>query len=781
MADTQQPEILLAQRLASNEKSIRSKALRKLRKYISVRSLKGGFTHDELLKLWKGLFYCLWMQDKPLLQENLSAQISALIHTFQDYDRQLLYLESFFVTFKREWTGIDRLRMDKFYQLVRFMFREAFEVLKKTNWEKSAIVKFVDLLTVQLLQSSSGAPSGLQLHILDLYLTELSAVGALQLSAEENLTFIEPFCKIAAKTKDRTLFSAICNSIFSSIIDQAPFAIEDLMKEIEADQDSDSDSGQASDEDQQIIKDHKSKSVGKQRVEHINGIKENEDDGEGDEALNDSEPSSDDTEPVLQFDYSALADKLLESASRSSTPAHNRQRLYKIIKVLRDLHEGVFPRHEDSDEVSTDEDDEMFGSRKFIPRRRDRVKKSKDGEPVAKKRKKEETPDGQNKDSEAADASVPEKKKKKKRRRRRKKKSKKLGDADKPEQEVNETKGETTTVSEGDQKSSPALLSEEGQTQSSSEPEVPSGTVGEKGARPESSSTDEPKEEHSHTSSDVKASGKKKRKIKSSVLTGAGADMELPAEQKKTTAEGETDRAEAESMESQSQTCVKRTVKNKRKAGLAEIDETCCVDPEGEETSTNLDQPIKKKKKKKKSSTSAESADDTDMKSEPLHPTAQQGLKKKKQKVGPAPMNSEAEVTSNGKAAQKKKKRKIPVEFEFEADEQQVAEMVPETSAQTKHDTQSKPKPLMSKTSQRMTATGSQSPFVTFQRRAAIPKPLYWKHQGGGATKKSPNGDLKSKKVTFGLKNNKTAAETQGRRPQVSAHIPHQKDATQDQ
>ena len=28
----------------------------------------GGFTHDELLKVWKGLFYCMWMQDKPLLQ-----------------------------------------------------------------------------------------------------------------------------------------------------------------------------------------------------------------------------------------------------------------------------------------------------------------------------------------------------------------------------------------------------------------------------------------------------------------------------------------------------------------------------------------------------------------------------------------------------------------------------------------------------------------------------------------------------------------------------------------
>ena len=40
MAALQQPEIQFAQRLASNEKPIRSKAIKKLRKYIIVRSHK---------------------------------------------------------------------------------------------------------------------------------------------------------------------------------------------------------------------------------------------------------------------------------------------------------------------------------------------------------------------------------------------------------------------------------------------------------------------------------------------------------------------------------------------------------------------------------------------------------------------------------------------------------------------------------------------------------------------------------------------------------------------
>lgn len=40
MASSQEPEVQLAQRLASNEKPIRTKAIKKLRKYVNVRSQK---------------------------------------------------------------------------------------------------------------------------------------------------------------------------------------------------------------------------------------------------------------------------------------------------------------------------------------------------------------------------------------------------------------------------------------------------------------------------------------------------------------------------------------------------------------------------------------------------------------------------------------------------------------------------------------------------------------------------------------------------------------------
>ncbi|XP_010774695.1 ribosomal RNA processing protein 1 homolog A-like [Notothenia coriiceps] len=204
-----------------------------------------------------------------LFKEELSNQISALIHSFHHIDGQLLFLESFLQTLKREWTGIDRLRMDKFFQ-----------------------------------------------------------VGVRRYS----MTFT------------RALFGAICNSILCTIIDQAPFAIDDLMKEVKAAEASDSDSGQASEEDDgnEQPKERKSKAVCEIGRKQINGNKSNEDeddDDDDDELLHleeDSEteePCDEVVGPVLQFAYTALADKLFGLASRSSTPSQNRQRLYKIIRV----------------------------------------------------------------------------------------------------------------------------------------------------------------------------------------------------------------------------------------------------------------------------------------------------------------------------------------------------------------------------------------------------------------------------------------------------------------
>ncbi|XP_053313727.1 ribosomal RNA processing protein 1 homolog B [Spea bombifrons] len=343
------PSIQLAQKLAGNDKKTRDRAMRKLRRYLRARS--DGFTEEEFCKIWKGLFYCMWMQDKPLLQEELARNMSQLIHSLQTKQSQQLFLRTFWQTLNREWNGIDRLRLDKFYTLSRFVLRQSVELLKKASWDVSLVGEFLAMLTEEVLH---GAARGVQLHLIDIYLDELAAVGAAELPADLNLKLIEPFNRIASKTKDPLLLQSVLSGIFQSVLDQAPFAIEDLMREIKETSDA-ADTGDAAEESGSTLQD-------------------------------------DDIGPVLQFDYEAVADRLFALASRKHTPAHNRKRLYRLVKQFRDLAEGNFPQDDFPEEVSTDEDDDEFSSWRFRQRQKkflehESVAPAQEGKEQPKKRK----------------------------------------------------------------------------------------------------------------------------------------------------------------------------------------------------------------------------------------------------------------------------------------------------------------------------------------------------------------------------------------------------------
>nr|KAF6478446.1 ribosomal RNA processing 1 [Molossus molossus] len=326
------PEIQLAQRLAGNEQVTRDRAVRKLRKYIVARSQReaGGFTHEELLKVWKGLFYCMWMQDKLLLQEELGRTISQLIHAFQTTEAQHLFLQTFWQTMNREWTGIDRLRLDKFYLLMRMVLNESLVALKMQGWEERQIEQLLELLTTEILHPDSQAPNGVKSHFIEIFLEELARVGAAELTAEQNLKFIDPFCRIAAQTKDSLVLHNITQGIFETIVEQAPFAIEDLMNELEEEEEEEEEEMSEEDEQEQDVP---SKKLFEKLPEGSGGAGP---DG-GEEQAGDDEDS---VGAVLQFDYEAVANRLFEMASQQNTPSQNRKRLYKVIRKLQGLAEG---------------------------------------------------------------------------------------------------------------------------------------------------------------------------------------------------------------------------------------------------------------------------------------------------------------------------------------------------------------------------------------------------------------------------------------------------------
>lgn len=73
-----------------------------------------AFDDQDFLRIWKGLFYCMWMADKPLPQEKLADELGTLVHSFPDPAVAIQFFGMFLRTMSMEWYGIDQWRIDKF-------------------------------------------------------------------------------------------------------------------------------------------------------------------------------------------------------------------------------------------------------------------------------------------------------------------------------------------------------------------------------------------------------------------------------------------------------------------------------------------------------------------------------------------------------------------------------------------------------------------------------------------------------------------------------------------
>ena len=66
-ADSDESEIKFARKLASGESKKRNHAIKGLKAWLQARSSsepKGVLPDLELRKLWRGLFFCMWLADK---------------------------------------------------------------------------------------------------------------------------------------------------------------------------------------------------------------------------------------------------------------------------------------------------------------------------------------------------------------------------------------------------------------------------------------------------------------------------------------------------------------------------------------------------------------------------------------------------------------------------------------------------------------------------------------------------------------------------------------------
>ncbi|KAJ3085822.1 hypothetical protein HK102_013797 [Quaeritorhiza haematococci] len=357
-----------AKSLAHTEKKVRDKAFRALTRWLTA---KPNISDLELLKLWKGLFYCFWMSDKPLVQQHLADQIASLVHELALVSSSastnttstpspalpypLRYIKTFWKTMVREWYGIDRLRLDKFYMLLRKMHRATFQYLNVTAaWDETVVKHFVGILQAGVLKPNDMKnPNGLTYHVVDVFLEELgNALTSSEYSDEATTTIdpeilttlISPFITFLAVSTNPTGRSRIREHIIGPILQNMSIDDENsddmiVDAESEADQTKDAE--------------------GKDEMQTEENAENVEEDGDNEEMVEDEEDQEDE-DPLAQsqsatafaashFSARHVAESIFRTAARPSltlpissdaaksestlpVPARNRSEMYVIVK-----------------------------------------------------------------------------------------------------------------------------------------------------------------------------------------------------------------------------------------------------------------------------------------------------------------------------------------------------------------------------------------------------------------------------------------------------------------
>ncbi|XP_015181794.1 PREDICTED: ribosomal RNA processing protein 1 homolog [Polistes dominula] len=220
-----QQEIKFVRLLSCNDKRIRDKVLKSLKKWLTVRSKSSfEFIEEDFMRLWKGLFYCMWMADKPLNQEELAESLSKIIHCFDSMPLVLLYIKSTLKTLAIEWFGIDQYRLDKFAMLVRRIFRQIFKICHDKNWDMEWVEGLMKILQEILIEPKYCL--GFKMHVTELYWEEIAKVSNGNVPEDVVTRLVEPFIAYLAVMGDERLIRHVMRHIFRYLIFQSDVGMD---------------------------------------------------------------------------------------------------------------------------------------------------------------------------------------------------------------------------------------------------------------------------------------------------------------------------------------------------------------------------------------------------------------------------------------------------------------------------------------------------------------------------------------------------------------------------
>ena len=324
-AAQEQRNNLLGRRLGAPDERTRHRTVLQLRAYLQARSTsESGITELDLLKLWKCLWYTMYMADRVPVQQELSQHLCSLLWSVagtveedeyaavtylqmcggegeydpmeddDDYDedevtmeelentlntdrtdggddddeeeqqqqedgnesdsergdyeeKQIalleaeseeededdmnvghcrgahlasLFVRTFFRTVLREWSLMDKYRIDKFYSLLRDMLNVVYQYMAQRHWNLGIIRLFNDAMYEEVL---SKTPNGVRYHLIDVCIEELCKVSKMDesppLTEAVFLDVMEPFFAMAQTGDgDDTVHQRVVENVFEKFL-----------------------------------------------------------------------------------------------------------------------------------------------------------------------------------------------------------------------------------------------------------------------------------------------------------------------------------------------------------------------------------------------------------------------------------------------------------------------------------------------------------------------------------------------------------------------------------
>lgn len=162
-------ELKFARALSDTEKEVRDASLESLRSWLSEHA--EALKDSEIDRLWKALFYCVWMTDKRPV-------ITATIVAITDLTDVVgwKFLHGLFRCLVREWFGVDRHRVDKYYELMNAALRKGTDKVMQAKNDKEFVEQtglFLDMIDETVWSRVPKAGLGVALHILDVYVDKI--------------------------------------------------------------------------------------------------------------------------------------------------------------------------------------------------------------------------------------------------------------------------------------------------------------------------------------------------------------------------------------------------------------------------------------------------------------------------------------------------------------------------------------------------------------------------------------------------------------------------------